>query len=70
VKYQAEKIQAQLKSLSAVEKMKPSQDRRTTQQQIHTIQSRVMEVTQKLQPMQDKVYELFTEVEGQGVELE
>jgi len=44
-KYQAEKIQAQLKSLSVVERMKRSQEKRTTQQQIHTIKSRVMEIT-------------------------
>jgi chromosome segregation ATPase len=68
VKYQAEKIQAQLKSLSVVERM--SQEKCTTQKQIHTIQSRVMEVTQKLQPVQEKAYQLFTEVEGQGAELE
>jgi hypothetical protein len=29
-----------------------------------------MEVTEKLQPIQDKAYQLFTEVEGQGAELE
>jgi type II secretory pathway predicted ATPase ExeA len=29
-----------------------------------------MEVTQRLQPVQDKAYQLFTEVEGQGEELE
>jgi hypothetical protein len=29
-----------------------------------------MEITHKLQPMQDKAYQLFTEVEGQGAELE
>jgi hypothetical protein len=29
-----------------------------------------MEVTHKIQPMQDKAYQLFTEVEGQGAELE
>jgi hypothetical protein len=29
-----------------------------------------MEVTQRLQPIQDKTYQLFTEVEGQGAELE
>ena len=29
-----------------------------------------MEITQKLQPVQDKAYKLFTEVEGQGEELE
>jgi predicted nucleic acid-binding Zn-ribbon protein len=68
-KYQAETIQAQLKPLSVVERMKRSQEQRTAQQQIHTIQSRVMEVTQRLQPVQDKAYQLFTEVEGQEEEL-
>jgi hypothetical protein len=63
-------MQAQLKPLFAVERMKRSQEQRTTQQHIHTIQSRVMEVTQWLQPVQDKAYHLFTEVEGQGAELE
>jgi hypothetical protein len=29
-----------------------------------------MEVTQKLQLVQEKAYQLFTEVEGQGPELE
>jgi hypothetical protein len=29
-----------------------------------------MEVTQKLQPVQEKDYQLFTEVEGRGTELE
>jgi hypothetical protein len=52
------------------ERMKHSQEKHTTQQKIHTIESRVMEITQKLQPMQDKAYQLFKEVEGQGVELE
>jgi chromosome segregation ATPase len=69
-KQQAETIQAQLKPLSVVERMKRSQEQRTAQQQIHTIQSRVMEVTQRLQPVQDKAYQLFTEVEGRGAELE
>jgi chromosome segregation ATPase len=65
-KYQVEKIQVQLKSLSVVEIMKFSQEKHTTQQQIHTIQSRVMEVTRRLQPIQDKAYQVFTKVEGQG----
>jgi hypothetical protein len=43
---------------------------RTTQQQVHTIQSRVIEVTQWLQPVQDEAYQLFTEIEGRGAELE
>jgi hypothetical protein len=29
-----------------------------------------MEVTQRLQPVQDNAYQLFTEIEGQGEELE
>jgi hypothetical protein len=29
-----------------------------------------MEVTQRLQLVQDKAYQLFTQVEGQGAELE
>jgi hypothetical protein len=29
-----------------------------------------MEITQWLQPVQDKAYQLFTEVESQGAELE
>jgi uncharacterized protein YhaN len=50
--------------------MKRSQEQRTTQQQIQTIQSRVVEVTQRLQPVQDKAYQLFTKIEGRGAELE
>jgi hypothetical protein len=50
--------------------MKRSQEKCTAQQQIHTIQSRVMEVTQRLQPVQDKACQLFTEVESRGAELE
>jgi uncharacterized protein YggU (UPF0235/DUF167 family) len=50
--------------------MKHSQEKCTAQQQIHAIQSRVMEVTQRLQPVQDKGYQFFTEVEGQGTEIE
>jgi hypothetical protein len=29
-----------------------------------------MEVNQRLQPIQDKAYQLFTEVKGRGAELE
>jgi hypothetical protein len=29
-----------------------------------------MEVTQRLQPVQDKSYQLFTEIEGRGEKLE
>jgi hypothetical protein len=69
-KYQAEIIQAQLKPLSAIERMKRSQEQCTSQQQVHTIQRKFMEVTQRLQPIQDEAYQLFAEIEGRGAELE
>jgi phage shock protein A len=69
-KQQAETVQAQLKPLSAVERMKRSQEQCTAQQQVHTIQSKVMEVTQRLQPIQDEACQLFAEIEGRGEELE
>jgi hypothetical protein len=69
-KHEAKKLQVQLKALSPIERMKQSHEKHTTQQQIHTIQSKVMEVTQQLQPVQDKACQLFTEIESQGTELE
>jgi hypothetical protein len=42
----------------------------STQQKIHVIQSKVMEVSQRIQPAQEKACQLFTEVESQGTELE
>jgi hypothetical protein len=39
-------------------------------QHAHTIQSKVMEVTQRLQPIQDEACQLFTEIEGRGIKLE
>jgi hypothetical protein len=45
-KKHADTLQAQLKALSAVDRMKRSHEQCTTQQQIHMIQSKVMEVTQ------------------------
>ena len=50
--------------------MKRSQEQRTTQQQLHTIQSKVMEVTQRLQPVQDEACQLFEKIEGRGTKLE
>jgi hypothetical protein len=50
--------------------MKRSQEQRTAQQQVHTIQGKVMEVTQRLQPIQDEACQLFSEIEGRGEELE
>jgi hypothetical protein len=69
-KQHADTLQAQLKALSVVERMKRSHDQCTTQHQIHMLQRKVMEVTQWLQPMQDKACFFFTEVENQGAELE
>jgi hypothetical protein len=69
-KKQATTVQAQLKPLSAVERMKRSQEQCTAQQQVHTIQRKVMEVTQRLQPIQDEACQLFEEIEGRGEELE
>jgi chromosome segregation ATPase len=69
-KQHTDTLQAQLKALSAVDRMKRSHEQRTTQQQIHMLQRKVMEVTQRLQPAQDKACLLFTEVESQGAELE
>jgi uncharacterized phage infection (PIP) family protein YhgE len=63
-KKHADTLQAQLKALSVVDRMKRSHEQRTTQQQIHTIQRKVMEVNQWLQPVQDKACQLFTEVES------
>jgi hypothetical protein len=63
-------VQVQLNSLSAVERMKISQEQCTDQQQVHAIQRKVMEVTQKLQPVQDAACLLFEEIEGRGAELE
>jgi hypothetical protein len=50
-KYDAEKIQVQLKALSPVGRIKRFPEKCTTQQQIHTLQSKVMEVSQRIQPV-------------------
>jgi predicted short-subunit dehydrogenase-like oxidoreductase (DUF2520 family) len=63
-KKQATIVQAQLKLMSVVERMKRSQEQCTAQQQVHTIQSKVMEVTQRLQLVQDEACQLFEEIEG------
>lgn len=60
----------QLKALSAVDRMKRSHEQRIAQQQTHMIQRKAMEVTQRIQPVQDKACMLFSEIESQGVELE
>jgi hypothetical protein len=50
--------------------MNQSQEQYMAQQQVHTIQSKVMEVTQRLQPVQNKACQLFEEIEGRGAQLE
>jgi hypothetical protein len=67
---QALTVQAQMKSLTAVERMKRSQEQHTAQQQITAIQGRVMEVTQRLQPVQEEACTVFEEIEGQGSQLD
>jgi hypothetical protein len=69
-KHQAEKLQVQLKALSPIERMKRLPEQRVTQQQIQMIQTKVIEATQRLQPVQDKACQLFTEIESQGTELD
>jgi uncharacterized protein with PIN domain len=66
---QALSIQAQMKLLIAVERMKRSQEQCAVQQQIIAIQGRVMEVTQRLQLVQDEACVVFEEIEGQGSQL-
>jgi hypothetical protein len=59
-----------MKLLTEVERMKRSQEQRVVHQQITTIQGRVMEVMQKLQPVQDEACKVFEEIEGQGLQLD
>jgi hypothetical protein len=69
-KQHASTMQVQMKLLTAVEKMKRSQEQRVVQQQISAIQRKVIEVTQRLQHVQDESCTIFEEVEGQGSQLE
>jgi hypothetical protein len=50
--------------------MKQSQEQCTAQQQVHIIQRKVMEVTQRLKPIHDEACQLFAEIEGRESELE
>ena len=63
-------LQVQLKALTPIERMKQFPEQRTTQKQVHMLQSNVMEVSQQIQPLQEKACQLFTEVDNQVVELE
>jgi hypothetical protein len=59
-----------MKSLTTVERMKRSKEQSAAQQYITTIQGRVMEVTHRLQPMQEESCVVFEEIEGQGSKLD
>jgi hypothetical protein len=50
--------------------MKRFVEKCTAQKQVHTLQSKVMEVSQQLQPIQGNACQLFAKLESQGVELE
>jgi hypothetical protein len=50
--------------------MKRFTEQRTTQEQLHMLQSKVMEISQKLHPIQEKACQLFAELESQGDEIE
>jgi hypothetical protein len=63
-------LQAQIKTLTLIERMKRFTEQHTAQQQEHVLQSKVMEVSQWLQPIQEKACQLFTKLENQGDELE
>jgi hypothetical protein len=63
-------MQAWMKLLTAVKRMKISQEQCTVQHQITTIQSKVMEVTHILQLVQDEACTLFEDIEGQGSQLD
>jgi hypothetical protein len=56
-----------MKLLTAV---KRSQEQCIVQQQITALHGKVMEVTQKLQPMQDEACKVFEEIDGQGSQLD
>jgi hypothetical protein len=63
-------LQVQLKSMTPVKRMKRFIEQRTAQQQVHTLQSKVMEVSQRLQPLQEKACQMPVELESQVVELD
>jgi hypothetical protein len=59
VQQQASSVQAHMNLLTGVERMKRSQEHYAVKQQITTLQGKVMEVAQKLQPMKDEAYKVF-----------
>jgi hypothetical protein len=50
--------------------MKRFTEQRTTEQKVHTLPSKGMEVAQRLQPIQEMECQMFTELESQEDELE
>jgi hypothetical protein len=56
--------------LTAVERMKRYQEQCAVQQHITTIQGRLMEVTQRLQLVQDEACTVFEKIEGKGSQLD
>jgi hypothetical protein len=69
-KQHADVLQEQLKSVTPIERMKRFAEQCTAQQKVHTLQSKVMEVSQQLQPLQEKSCQLLAKLESQGSELE
>ena len=63
-------LHVQIKTLSPVKRMNRFAEQCTAQQQVHTLQSKVMEVSQQLHSIQEKECQLFVELESEGVELE
>jgi hypothetical protein len=53
-----------MKLLTTVERMKRSHKQCTIQKQITSLQGRVMEVTQKLQPMKDEACKVLEDIDG------
>jgi hypothetical protein len=59
-----------MKLLTKVERMKRSQEQCTVQQQITALHGKVMEVMQKLQPVQDEACKVIAKIDGQGSQLD
>jgi hypothetical protein len=59
-----------MKFLTAVERMKKSQEKRVIQHQITALQGKVMEVTHNLQPVNDEACKVFEEIDGKGLQLD
>jgi len=64
VQQRALSVKEKMKSLNAVKRMKRSQEHCVVQQDITSIQGKVMKVTQRLQLVQDEACAMFEEIEG------